>query len=119
MPTKTTATLLALALAGCAARTPASADRRDCFDTNRVTGWENAGASHVLVRVNGRDPYDLELQGPRCEDVAWSPAIAIESNLGSPWVCVGEGVGLGTITFRDGPGGQVLTCRIAGIRRPE
>lgn len=119
MPKTTIAPLLVLALTGCAARTPAASNASDCFDSARVAGWEDAGPNHIRVRVNGRAAYDLGLQGPRCDDVAWSPTLAIESNAGSPWVCVGEGAGLGEVRFQDGPAGRTVICRIDSVSRPE
>jgi hypothetical protein len=120
MPRTTMAMLLAVALTGCAARTPtdpAAPGAGDCFDTTRVAGWESAGSSRIRVRTHGRDAFELSLQGPQCVDVAWSPSVAIESGTGSPRVCVGEGVGLGEVHFQDGPGGREVTCRIASVSR--
>ena len=121
MPT-TVSTMLLIALAGCAGRTPAdpAASRAgDCFDTTRVAGWESAGTGHIRVRTTGREAFDLGLMGPRCADVSWSPTIAIASTTGSPWVCIGEGAGLGEVRFQDGPGGGVVTCRVDSVSRPE
>ncbi|MEZ4238368.1 MAG: DUF6491 family protein [Myxococcota bacterium] len=116
---RTTTAALWLGVAACAHAPPDAARTDDCFDASGVLGWDDAGPNSVLLRVRGRREFVADLQGPQCSDVAWATAIGVTSSTGSPWVCVGEGVGLGQIQFRDGPlgsGGRLITCRVDAIR---
>ena len=110
-----------LAAAGCAAPGPGSGAEaapsgRDCFNVQFVSGYSSVDRDTIRLDAGPRQRYDIDVQGPLCDQIDWTQRIALESTPSS-WICVGRQAGQGEIHFRDPATRQRTSCFIQAVRR--
>lgn len=114
--------LLALALAGCAAanaqqeRSGGRQSDRDCFSTASVSGYGSIDRDTGRLDVGPRRRYEVDISGPGCDQIDWTLAIALESRPSS-FICTGDRPGQGRISFRDPGSSWRTSCLIDNVRR--
>lgn len=69
------------------AASPASAQTRDCFWSQNVSGYTAVDDDTVNLRVGVNEIWQLDLFGP-CPDIEWSEQIGIQSR-GAATICSG------------------------------
>ncbi len=108
-----------LITAACAAPAPEAASapmRGDCFNTRFVQGYSSVDRDTIRLDAGPRQSYEVDLQGPLCDQVDWTRRIALESTPSS-WICVGTQAGQGEIHFRDPATRRRTSCHIDAVRR--
>lgn len=95
---------------------PAASSGRDCFNTSFVSGFSPVDRDTVRLDAGPRRSYDVDLEGPGCDQLNWTESLAIESSPSS-WICVGDGPSQGNIYFRDPATRQRTSCFIQNVRR--
>lgn len=116
-------TLALLAATGCVADAPngpeagvAARDGRDCFNVQFVSGYSSVDRDTVRLDAGPRQRYDVDIQGPLCDQIDWTQRIALESTPSS-WICVGSQAGQGEVHFRDPATRRRTSCYIQEVRR--
>jgi hypothetical protein len=87
---------------------------RDCFNVAFVQGFSSVGENLVRLDAGLGSSYDVRIAGPQCDQIDWSQRIALESS-SSSWICAGDAIGQGNISFRDPVSRRRMSCYIENV----
>jgi len=108
---------LLLATAAATARAqpaPRPGDRpAQCFYLSRLDGWKAPDARTLLLRVNTRDYWRLELAG-ECPMLTSPGVHLVTKTRGSDTIC--RPIDLDLSVAEDGPGGVRVPCLVRSMR---